>query len=193
MQKMTVNGSVIHIKLENGEEENWTAKTPEEAQARVRVIEEAHKWLGTPFVDCCDVPGPKGGVDCAMLLMRAFSDAGVIPFKDPRPYPPNWMQNNREERFLEFILEKVGADELDARSDMLPGDIFVWRYCLTYSHGSIMINKNEMLHAYGVGGLTMISLIDSDPIKYYATAKFHKLPIRLKPTLRPVKFFSVWR
>jgi NlpC/P60 family putative phage cell wall peptidase len=115
----------------------------EEAVERARVIAEARTWLGTPFRDQADVKG--AGVDCAMLIIRAFVDTGMTPPFDPRPYPPRWFLHQGEERFLGWM-QKYGI-EIEAAAAQ-PGDIVIYRFGRCFSHSALIVSEREILHAY---------------------------------------------
>ncbi|MGB8601972.1 MAG: hypothetical protein WCD42_07225 [Rhizomicrobium sp.] len=174
-------GPQIRIERENGLTETHVFATGQEAAQRAAIVNAAFDWLGTPFVNCCDKKGPDGGVDCAMLLVRCYCDTGTLPPFDPRPYAPSWFMHQEKELFLEFLIDRLGAQEIAAPRI---GDVIVWRYGKTYSHGSILINASEILHAYGVDGSVLISRLEDDPVKYVAVKGLR--------FLRPVKYFSLW-
>jgi len=114
-----------------------------DAQTRIRVIDEALSWLHTPYVDCGDIKGPKGAVDCAMLLVRVYADLGLIPKDyDPRPYKPDWHLHNNEELYMAG-LERFSHPVMTARS----GDIAMFKFGKHASHGSIIISDDLMIHA----------------------------------------------
>ena len=69
--------------------------------ARARVVAEARRWIGTPYQHLGDVHGV--GVDCAMLLIRIFTDTGLIQPMDPRPYSHQWHLHRSEERYLGWL------------------------------------------------------------------------------------------
>src|SRR5579863_6520001 len=116
-----------------------------ETTQRAAVVAEARRWIGTPFHNCADIRGV--GVDCGMLIVRVFVDAGLCPPFDPRPYPPDWHLHRSEERYLGFVFDRCAeATEEDAR----PGDVIVFKYGRCYSHGGI-VTKSEPLtfiHAF---------------------------------------------
>ncbi len=113
--------------------------TPDQRQATVL---EAQSWVGTPYHHCADVKGH--GVDCAMFLARVYSTAGVIPFIDPRPYPPDWHLHRSDERYLQTILPY--AREIFTPPE--PGDFLLFRYGRTFSHSAIVIKGNTVIHAH---------------------------------------------
>ena len=92
-----------------------------ESGQRAAIVAEARSWIGTPYHNCADIKG--AGVDCGMLLVRVFVDAGLCPPFDPRPYPIDWHLHRSEERYLGFIFDR-GSEVADPQ----PGDVMVLRY-----------------------------------------------------------------
>lgn len=92
-----------------------------------------------------DIKG--AGVDCAMLLVRVYQAAGLVPEFDPRPYDMTWHLHRAEERYLGFILQH--ADELPVPD---PADIVVYRFGRAYAHGAIVIRWPEIIHAHMMAG-----------------------------------------
>lgn len=180
-QVTTASGKTLTITRDNGTVETYDFATAAEASGRAAVINEAITWIGTPFRNLCDVKGVSGGVDCAMMIYRVFQDTGAINTCDPRPYSPLGAPNKEE--FLEFIVDTCKAKEI-AAADAKPGDVLVWRWGAPYRHGTILINSEEVCHAYLPDRMVTISRLDDAPIKY-ATVKGHD-------TLRPVKYYSLW-
>ena len=154
--------------------------SPAEAEGRTAFVNEALSWTGTPFRDCADVKGPKGAVDCAMLMVRAAVDTGRIAAFDPRPYSPRWHLHQTEEKFVD-ILEALGAREVDAPR---VGDVVVWRFGKTFSHGGILINSVEVVHAYYAAGMVLTSRLD-EPLLQFLPLSGCKVP-------RGVRYFSLW-
>jgi cell wall-associated NlpC family hydrolase len=109
-------------------------------QAQLSVLAEAASWLRTPYEACADVKGH--GVDCAMLLVRVYHVAGLIPAIDPRPYAPQWHLHRDEERFLGW-LEEHGARVENPQ----PADVAVFRVGRAYSHGAIVVAWPRVIHA----------------------------------------------
>lgn len=111
-----------------------------------RIVAEAESWLGTPYHHLADVKGR--GVDCAMLLVRVFVDAGVVDPFDPRkpePYTPDWYMHRSEERFMGWV-EKFG-DKLPEGETPEPGDVVLYQFGRCASHGGIVVGPNLMIHA----------------------------------------------
>ncbi|HLY04279.1 MAG TPA: NlpC/P60 family protein [Rhizomicrobium sp.] len=125
--------------------------SPNEAEERAHVCAIAETWLGTPFRDQGKVRGPSGAVDCAMLLVATFQEAGLVdPAFDPRPYPPQWHLHRDEERFLNVIdgLLKARGRGAEVQREPIPGDVIVYRVARCFSHGGIIVENNHVVHAY---------------------------------------------
>lgn len=108
---------------------------------RELVVAEAKTWIGTPYHHAADVKGH--GVDCAMILVRVYSDLGLIPKFDPRPYPAQWYLHRDEERYLGWIQKYCQKVEVPQ-----PADIALYRFGRAAAHGAIIISDQLMIHAY---------------------------------------------
>lgn len=157
---------------------------PSEANERARVCSIARTWLGTPFRDQGKVKGPNGAVDCAMLLVATFQEAGLLdPAYDPRPYPPQFHLHNKEERFLkqiERIIALRGCGK-EVTREPIPGDVAVYRVGKCFSHGGLVIENGQLLHAYYKTGHVSLS-----PLYEIELARLNDG----KP--RPRKIFDLW-
>jgi cell wall-associated NlpC family hydrolase len=124
------------------------------ARLRQAVVEEARGWIGTPFHHAARVKG--AGVDCLMLLAEVYERAGVAPHIEPPFYVPDWHLHRDAERYLEGLLHY--AREIDGPSrrgagppqgpQPLPGDIALFRFGRTFSHGAIVAQWPRLIHAY---------------------------------------------
>ena len=98
---------------------------------RAAVVTEAKTWIGTPFHHAARVKG--AGVDCLMLLAEVYERAGVTTGRiNPPFYVPDWHLHRDAERYMEGLLRY--ARPVDAPE---PGDIALFRFGRTYSHGAI--------------------------------------------------------
>ena len=177
-QYASVSGRTITIKSKWRPAEEHEFDSECDARGRAAVINEAITWLNTPFRNCADIKGGHGGVDCAMFLTRCFVDTGNLAPFDPRPYPPQWHIHHDEERFLKLITEQLGAIEIETPR---VGDIAVYHWGRCYSHGALIINKDEVCHAfYKTARCVIMRMQDTDLALRGAGA-------------RPVKFFRVRR
>jgi cell wall-associated NlpC family hydrolase len=107
------------------------------------VVDEARRWLGTPYHCQADVRG--AGVDCAMLIVRVFVDSGLCEAFDPRPYSDDWFLHRSDERYLGFVFNYCAEVQ-----GACPGDVIVFRYGRCYSHGGIVTVADPLtiIHAY---------------------------------------------
>ena len=118
---------------------------------RSRILAEAESWLGTPYHHLADVKGR--GVDCAMLLVRVFVDAGAVEAFDPRkpePYTPDWFLHRSEEKFKGWV-EQFG-DKLPDGQAPAPADVVLFKIGRCASHGGIVIGPDLMIHADQLAG-----------------------------------------
>lgn len=117
--------------------------TTDESSQRALVVAEARRWIGTPYHSNADILG--AGVDCGMLAVRAYVDAGLVPTFDPRPYSQDWHLHRSEERYLGFITSRLHRVETPGL-----GDIVVFRYGRCYSHGAIVtaLDPLTIIHAF---------------------------------------------
>jgi cell wall-associated NlpC family hydrolase len=188
-QKMTVIGTEVRIERRGRPEEIHAFATAEEADGRARIVDEGLSWVGTPFRNCADIKGRQGGIDCAMLLVRCYVDTGRLAPFDPRVndegervgYPADWMLHRSEERFLGWIEDKLGAHRVDAPR---LADVLVYYYGRCYSHGAIMINSEEVVHAYGPARVCLVTRMCS--------IKLGRATLRGVEFERPRFAFDVW-
>jgi cell wall-associated NlpC family hydrolase len=144
-----------------------------EKEQRLAVIEQAMRFKGTPYREQADQPGV--GVDCAMLLVRAWVDAGVFRSFDPRPYPTQWHLHQDQERYLEQM--SLSAKEVDTPR---PGDLVLFKFGRTFSHSGIYIGDDKIIHAFLNGRCSREEIWSSRLARYRNGSP------------RPRKFFDVW-
>jgi cell wall-associated NlpC family hydrolase len=139
----------------------------EEAVMRAAIVAEALSWERTPYHHRAKIKGV--GVDCAMYPAAVFSAVGLIPDITPE-YSPQWMLHRDEEQFLGWVREY--AVEIE-REQVGPGDFAIWKFGRCYSHGAIVIDLPEVIHAVIVGGGVIRANIDRDeelrsrPVKFF--------------------------
>lgn len=114
-----------------------------------RIVQAAQAWIGTRYHHASDIRkngADRGGVDCAMILVRVFCDLGLVPLFDPRPYPPDWHLHRDGERFLGWVREF--AEHVDRPA---PGDVVMFRFGRAFAHGGIVCAVDgafvRMIHA----------------------------------------------
>ena len=120
------------------------------AEARSRVVQEALSWLRTPYHHMARVKG--AGVDCGMILAAVYEDSGVTPAIDPGEYPNDFMLHRSEERYLALVERYAHRIE----GPPLPGDLALYRFGRCISHGAIVIQWPQVVHAYAVTGSVVL-------------------------------------
>ncbi|MBL4835731.1 MAG: hypothetical protein JKY26_17410 [Pseudomonas sp.] len=138
--------------------------SPHELQQREAVIAEVQRWLRTPWRHRQRVMGL--GVDCAWLLIEVYRTCGLIPEVDPGNYPQDWHLHRSEERYLVW-LELYGHQVATPQ----PGDVAVWQFGRTFSHGAVVIDEHNVIHAYRDIGVEWADMreerLSSRPVRYY--------------------------
>ena len=137
---------------------------------RAEVVREALSWERTPYHHRARLKGV--GVDCAMFPAAVYEACGMIPHVAP-DYSPQWMLHRDEEQFLGWVTPY--AREID-RAAVGPGDFAIWRFGRTYSHGAIVIDMPEIIHAVIAGGAVVRGNADRDE----------------ELASRPVRFFTLF-
>ena len=134
-------------------------------QLRGTIIREAESWIGTPFHHAGRVKG--AGVDCLMLLAEVYERAGLSGHVEPPFYVPDWHLHQGAERYMEGLLGYARAVKAPE-----PGDIALFRFGRTFSHGAIVTGWPRLIHAYWNIGVV------------WGDATLHPLK------KRPVRFFT---
>lgn len=109
-------------------------------QERERVVEIARSWIGTRYHHRGRIKG--AGVDCAQLLIEVYAEAGLIERFDTGEYPMDWALHRDEERFIGWLARYAVQTPC-----ALPGDVLVFRYGRTFSHGAIVVSDTLMIHS----------------------------------------------
>jgi len=112
-----------------------------------------------------------------MLLVRSYVDSGRVPDFDPRPYSNQWHLHQNEEKFLDWVEEKLGCRRV---ASPRVGDVIIYQWGRCFAHGAIMINKDEIVHAYAQSRLCQVSMITETALNYLKGGK-----------LRPRLYFEV--
>jgi cell wall-associated NlpC family hydrolase len=151
-----------------------------EEEMRKAIVAEALSWVGTPYVSNAMIKGPKGGTDCAMILIGIYAAVGLIPKEfDPRPYPPQWHVHRNEEKYLNYVLQFVKQTKNPPERKPLPGDLVMFKMNKVFAHGGVIIDWPLIIHAVGN------NIVRPDDISKNTTGK------RALWTV-PQMFFSYW-
>lgn len=130
---------------------------------RQAIVTEALSWIfpqRTPYHHEGNVKG--FGVDCAMYPICVYQNLGLIdPDYDPRPYPVEWHLHRNEELYLKGLSLFCHRTKRPG-----PGDIAMFKYGRTVSHGSILTDTStddwEFAHSYLTTGCILTRLSETD-------------------------------
>lgn len=106
----------------------------------------AREWICTPYHHRAKVLGV--GCDCLMLIVAAYTAAGILPPDLHIPdYPPDIMFHTDDHSYLDGVLHY--CDEVQTPA---PGDLAMWRFGRSYCHGAIVSEWPKVIHAYAQYG-----------------------------------------
>ena len=149
------------------------------AEQRQAVILEARRWIGTPYRHSARVVGRRGGTDCIQLLAAAYEGAGIVERVKIEPYAQEWHLHRGAERYLLGLMRYCREV-----STPLPGDIALWRFGRTFSHGAIVVEWPIIIHAWISECCTMEDVSKTPRLQFIG----EKCPENGQK--RPVRFFS---
>ena len=129
-----------------------------EIELREAICKAALDWMHTPYHHHARVKGV--GVDCANLLVAAYAEAGLTEQIDLGFYPHDWHMHKSEEMFLGWV-KKIGLMQISAPR---MGDVAVFQFGRTFSHGAIMTGEETAIHSYINMGV-IISRLDEAPLQ----------------------------
>jgi cell wall-associated NlpC family hydrolase len=121
---------------------------PLNQEQRTAVVTEAESWLGTPYRGWSCVK--RAGVDCGQLIYGTFYNVGLIPeLTLPTDYPLFIGLHRASTEYVDLVLRFFREIP---ESEVLPGDIVVWRLTgsKSYCHGAIVKSwPSHFIHAFG--------------------------------------------
>jgi len=114
----------------------------------VRVVQEARKFIGTPFRHS---GRSTLGIDCVGLIYQSYSRAGVtcLPKTDGRQYSLTWFKYTKEERLYNAIMGTGYVSDVSDKSKIKKGDILLFRlFKKEYPahHSGIAVDRNYFIH-----------------------------------------------
>lgn len=121
---------------------------------RKRVLDEAATWRGTPWHHNARIKGV--GVDCAQYLAAVYHASGIIEEVAPREYAADWALHRNQELFAaEVLRHAVPVDEPG------PADVVLYKVGRTFSHGAIVVQWPNIIHACRERGMVCYDEGDS--------------------------------
>jgi cell wall-associated NlpC family hydrolase len=153
--------------------------TLERAQ-RAAVVRIARQWIGTPYHHRAMLKGV--AADCVTFILATYQDAGLLGAMALPDYSPQWHLNQGGELYLEALAGRF----VEIPGPPQPGDLVLWRFGRSFSHGAIAIEWPLVIHAlWGA----CVQLDDASRANRLTTVGLGE-PGQGKP--RPTRFFSYW-
>jgi cell wall-associated NlpC family hydrolase len=133
-------------------------------EQRRAVAGEAASWIGTSYHHHARIKGV--GVDCAQLLCAVFETVGLVPPIDTGHYPVDWHLHHSEEIFSHWLTRYAHLRSPGAAPQI--GDILLFQFGRTFSHGSIVVGRDSdgtllLVHSYVKRGV-ILSRLTEDPL-----------------------------
>ncbi len=125
---------------------------------RERIVMEARRWIGTPYIHQAALPGV--GCDCLGLVRGVWGALyGALP-ETPPPYSPDWAEAAGAESLRDAALRHLVPVATDA---VRPGDVllFRWRAHVPAKHVAIVAGEGaalSMIHAHDGGSVCEVAL-----------------------------------
>lgn len=114
-------------------------------EQRQAVIAEAETWLRTPHHNGSAIKGV--GVDCGMFPWSVYHAVGLMPpIPDDLRYSPQFHLHKDEEWYLK--LAQANGKELGEGVLPKKGDFALYKVGRIFSHGAIVIDWPNIIHAY---------------------------------------------
>jgi cell wall-associated NlpC family hydrolase len=150
-----------------------------EEEERGRVVSVARSWCGTPYHTGARIKG--AGIDCLTLLAEIYHEAGLVDRVSIPHYPHDWHLHQGEERYLNGLLAYMQEVERPRQ-----GDVVLWRFGRCFSHGAIVVDWPQVIHAYVGRKVTIENAEKAAWLTQMGEA-------RERGGIRPKKFFSFWK
>ncbi len=137
-----------------------------------RLVQAAHRWVGTPYCHRAAVRG--AGCDCLGLLRGLMHE---VAGNEPHPFPPysaSWAECGAGEQLWDAL--RVHLNELASVTELVPGQILLFRMRETAAarHLGILSRHSateaSFIHAYERHGVIESPL--SRPWKRRIVARF---------------------
>ena len=121
---------------------------PSADPVRLAVVDEARKWLRTPYHHMARVKG--AGADCLTLLAEVYERAGVVPHVEVPFYPPDWNLHRDAERYLDGVTQYAREVPTGDSHNIMaqPADIAVFKFGRCFAHGAIVVAWPRLIHAW---------------------------------------------
>lgn len=138
---------------------------------KVQIVEEARKWIGTPYRHQGSLRGV--GADCLGLLRGIWREIYGSEPEAPGPYSIDWAEKGGEDRFLEAAIKHFMATD----KAPLPGHLilFRWNANALAKHAGVMAGADTFIHSYSGIGVVESPLVPAWRRKIAGVFEFPKL------------------
>ncbi len=117
--------------------------------SRIKIIDAARDWLGTPYVHQASAKG--AGCDCLGLVRGIWRELYGAEPEAPPAYTPDWNERHWKAGEEEKLLNAARRN-MTARSGAAfePGDVLVFRVCADgpAKHCGVAVAPDRFIHAY---------------------------------------------
>ena len=130
-------------------------RNEQEQEERLRLIEEARTWIGTPYRSEGRVKG--AGCDCGTFLLGVLENARILPHIDIPHYPEDIACHCATPKYLMKIEEYCRKVD---NNDRKPGDILVYRFSgsMVPHHAAFVLDKEYLIHSYTRQGVIISNM-----------------------------------
>lgn len=94
-----------------------------------------------------------------MLLLEVYERVGLVPHFDPPFVAQQWHCHQTREMFLPLVERFAHSVETPR-----PGDVVLFKYGHTYSHGGIVIEWPTIIHAL-IRSTVQLARANQDPLR----------------------------
>ena len=115
------------------------------AVSRIRIIDAARGWIGTPYVHQASAKG--AGCDCLGLVRGIWRELYGREPEAPPAYTPDWNERRGDEALLAAARRNMAERE---GREFEPGDVLIFRVAADgpAKHCGIASSPDRFIHAY---------------------------------------------
>lgn len=141
----------------------------------IRVVAEARRWLGTPYVHQASAMG--AGCDCLGLVRGVWRALYGCEPRNLPAYTPDWGEVGGREHVLDAAMRHLAPVD---RMEMAAGDLlaFRWHRMAVAKHLGIVTARDRFIHAWERAGVVEVTLGRSWSARIAAIFRFPELPER---------------
>lgn len=146
-------------------------QTTEIPGVETRVVNEARKWLGTPYRHQGSRLGV--GADCLGLVRGIWRELYGTEPEQPGPYAMDWAEKGSDDRLLEAALKHFEQKDQNIESGRLV--LFRWNAAALVKHAGIIVSDTSFIHAYSGVGVVESPLVTAWRKKIAGVFEFPKI------------------